>query len=199
LHFYRTRIVCHWIIYGYAPMTHSFVYRSFVSCIMRSFVCVFRIFRSFVHLVYRAFSASFVWSVRSFWVRFVCVLSSFAFGAYCKLIRSRICNNEDAAKIRSAIARASRERWSAKPYERRSPPISTATGTGRGQNQLFRSKQCFNNNNNNSCFAPGSCFICHLPGHSAKHCSCVNRQSTTRTTSSATESRQVEYAQSSKQ
>jgi hypothetical protein len=56
-------------------------------------------------------------------------------------------NNEDAAKIRSAIARASRKRWSAKPYKRRSPPISTATGSGRGQNQLFRSKQGFNNSN----------------------------------------------------
>lgn len=108
-------------------------------------------------------------------------------------------NNEDAAKIRSAIARASRKRWSAKPYERRSPPISTATGTGRGQNQLFRSKQGFNNNNNNSYFAPGSCFICNLPGHFAKHCPYANRQSTTRTTPSATESRQVEYTQSSKQ
>lgn len=32
-------------------------------------------------------------------------------------------NNEDAAKIRSAIARVSRKGWSAKPYERRSPPI----------------------------------------------------------------------------
>jgi hypothetical protein len=30
LYFYRTRIVCHWIIYGYTPMIRSFVYRAFV-------------------------------------------------------------------------------------------------------------------------------------------------------------------------
>ena len=96
-------------------------------------------------------------------------------------------NDEDAAKIRSAIARASRKRWSAKPYERRSPPISTATGTGRGQNQPFRSKQGVNNdNNNNLYFVRGSCFICHLPGHFAKHCPYANRRSTTRRTPSAT-------------
>lgn len=96
-------------------------------------------------------------------------------------------NDEDVAKIRSAIARASRKRWSAKPYERRSPPISTATGTGRGQNQPFRSKQGVNNdNNNNLYFVRGSCFICHLPGHFAKHCPYANRRSTTRRTPSAT-------------
>ena len=96
-------------------------------------------------------------------------------------------NDEDVAKIRSAIARASRKRWSVKPYERRSPPISTATGTGRGQNQPFRSKQGVNNdNNNNLYFVRGSCFICHLPGHFAKHCPYANRRSTTRRTPSAT-------------
>jgi hypothetical protein len=82
-----------------------FVYRSFVSCIVRSFVCIFRIVSSFhfvrscivrsfrvscFHFVYRAFFVSFVWSVRSFFVRFVCVFRSFAVGAYCKLIRSSI-------------------------------------------------------------------------------------------------------------
>jgi len=32
-------IVCHCIIYGYAPMIRSFLYHAFVSCIVRSF-CV---------------------------------------------------------------------------------------------------------------------------------------------------------------
>jgi hypothetical protein len=65
LYFYRIRIVCHWIIYGYiyAPMIRSFVYRAFVSCIVcfsyRSceafvrFVCVFR---SFVQKMYNIVS-----------------------------------------------------------------------------------------------------------------------------------------------
>jgi hypothetical protein len=85
-----------------------FVYRSFASCIVRSFVCIFsivssfhfvrsRIVRSFrvscFHFVYRAFFVSFVWSVRLFFVRFVCVFCSFAVGAYCKLIRSSICTS----------------------------------------------------------------------------------------------------------
>jgi hypothetical protein len=46
----------------------SFVYRAFISCI--------------VHFSYCSCEA---------FVRFVCVFRSFAFGAYCKLIRSRIC------------------------------------------------------------------------------------------------------------
>ena len=51
---------------------------------------------SFARFVYRAFASCIVrFSYRSFeaFVRFVCVFRSFAFGAYCKLIRSRICIN----------------------------------------------------------------------------------------------------------
>ena len=79
-HCYRTRIVCHWIIYGYkyAPMIRSFVYHALVSCMVRSF----RV--SCIRFVYRAI-------VR---VKRLFVFRSFAFRAYCKLIWSRICNNE---------------------------------------------------------------------------------------------------------
>jgi hypothetical protein len=117
LYFYRTRIVCHWIIYGYAPMIRSFVYRVFVSCIVRSFAYVFRIVRSVhfvrsfvhrtfvscIHFVHRVFFVSFVWSVRSFFVRFVCVFRSFAFGGYCKLIRCRICKRKKNPKGQSIM------------------------------------------------------------------------------------------------
>ncbi len=65
-----------------STIIRSFVYRAFASCIVRpfrvSFVCVFRIVRSF------------------HFVRVSCVfriVRSFAFGAYYKLIRSRICTN----------------------------------------------------------------------------------------------------------
>ena len=89
-------------------MIRTFVYRAFVSCIVRSF----RV--SFVRFVYRAFVrlrfpySSFV-SFRSFEYRaFVsCIVrfsyrsceafvrfsfASFAFRAYCKLMQSRICS-----------------------------------------------------------------------------------------------------------
>jgi hypothetical protein len=75
-------------------MIRSFVYRAFVSCIVRSFVCAFRIVRSFVCRAFalcivRSFRVSCVFRIvrvkRSF------VFCSLAFGAYCKLIRSRIC------------------------------------------------------------------------------------------------------------
>jgi hypothetical protein len=72
LYFYRTRIVCHWIIYGYAPMIRSFVYRAFVRLRFP--------YSSFVSCIVR-------FSYRSF------VFRPFAFGAYCKLIRSRICSS----------------------------------------------------------------------------------------------------------
>ena len=87
------------------------MYRAFVSCIVRSLrvSCI----RSFAFSIYFVRFMSFVLScivssfrvlfVRFVYVRFsyrscevfvVCfsVFSSFAFGAYCKLIRSTICN-----------------------------------------------------------------------------------------------------------
>jgi len=72
-YFYIIRIVCHWIIYVYmyALMIRLFVYRVFVSCIVRF---SFRSCEAFVS---------------SFRLRF----RLFAFGAYCKLIRSRICTS----------------------------------------------------------------------------------------------------------
>jgi hypothetical protein len=59
-------------------MIRSFVYRAFVSCVVRSFVCVFRIVRSCIVRSFRVFFASFVWSVLSFFVRL---------RAFCKIIR----------------------------------------------------------------------------------------------------------------
>ena len=87
------------------------------SCIVRSFAYVFRIVRlvyfvrSFVHrafvsciqFVHCVFFVSFVWSVRSFFVRFVSVFRSFAFGAYCKLIRCRICKRKKNSKGQSIM------------------------------------------------------------------------------------------------
>jgi hypothetical protein len=92
LYFYRTRIVCHWIIYGYAPMIRLFVYRSFVLYIvhLRFPYSSFVSFRSCILHSFRVSSIRFVY--RAFFVGFVCVFRSFAFGAYCKLIRSRICS-----------------------------------------------------------------------------------------------------------
>jgi hypothetical protein len=50
LYSYRIRIVCHWIIYGYAPMIRSFVYRAFVRlCFPHS---SFVSFRSCIHFMY---------------------------------------------------------------------------------------------------------------------------------------------------
>ena len=147
MYFYRTRIVCHWIIYGYSPIIRSFVYCAFVSCIVcslrvscvlsfafsvqfvrcisfvrsgivrsfrvsfvrfvyRAFVrCVFRIVRWFhfvrvscVHFAYRAFASCIVSSFRVSCVFRIArvkrsiAFRSFAFGAYCKLIRSMICS-----------------------------------------------------------------------------------------------------------
>ena len=66
MYFYRTRIVCHWIMFHFV---RSFVYRAFVSDIVRSFrvscVCIFRIVRSF-HFVYRAFVSCIFCIARSF-------------------------------------------------------------------------------------------------------------------------------------
>ena len=50
LYFYRIRIICHWIIYGYAPMIRSFVYRAFVRLRFPYSSLV-----SFCSFVYRAF------------------------------------------------------------------------------------------------------------------------------------------------
>jgi hypothetical protein len=69
------------------------------SCIVRSFVCVFRIVRLFVSVscfrfVYRAFTSCIVhFSYRSCEAFAHFSFVSFAFGAYCKLIRSRICTS----------------------------------------------------------------------------------------------------------
>ena len=84
MYFYRTRIVCHWIIYGYASMIRSFMYHSFVR--LRFPYSSFHFVRVFVscivHFSYRSCEA---------FAHFSFV--SFAFGAYCKLIRSRICTS----------------------------------------------------------------------------------------------------------
>ena len=104
------RIVCHWIIYGYAPMIRSFVYRAFVRYVFRIVRSV-HFGRSFVHLafvsciqfVHRVFFVSFVWSVRSFFVRFVSVFRSFPYCAYCNLIRCRICKRKKNPKGQSIM------------------------------------------------------------------------------------------------
>ena len=63
-----------------------FVYRSLVSCIVRSFVCVFRIVRSFHFVrsfVYRAFVSCIVRLFRVSCVfRIVCVKRSFVFRSF---------------------------------------------------------------------------------------------------------------------
>jgi hypothetical protein len=65
-----------------------FQYSSFVS--FRSFVrvsCVCFVYRAFVSCIVR-----FSYHSCEAFVRFVCVFRLLAFGAYCKLIRSRICS-----------------------------------------------------------------------------------------------------------
>ena len=109
MYFYRTRIVCHWKIYGYAPMI-----RSFVSCIVRTFhvLCVrsFSFFVRFISLVrscivrsFRVFVSCIVrFSYRSCEtsVRFSCV--SFAF--FVRLCLVRIVNWYDPGSVYHSLS-----------------------------------------------------------------------------------------------
>lgn len=95
-------------------------------------------------------------------------------------------DNEDAAKLRTAIARASRKRTFSKPYDRKPTvqPSQGFSGFGGRQNSLFRAKSQ-PKDTSATIFAPGSCFLCHLPGHFAKHCPYNNRQFVNRTPAAA--------------
>ena len=86
-------------------------------------------------------------------------------------------DNEDAAKLRTAIARASRKRTAPKPYDRRRASATNQGYSGfvNPQPPLFRPRFPAKDTTANI-FAPGSCFTCHLPGHFAKHCPYTNRQ-----------------------
>jgi hypothetical protein len=100
-------------------------------------------------------------------------------------------DNEDATKLRTAIARASRKRNVSKPYDRK-PPTQPSQGyggfTGR-QNSLFRAK-VQPKDNTSTIFTPGSCFLCHLPRNFAKHCLYNSRQFATRAPNDSNHSHQ---------
>ena len=96
-------------------------------------------------------------------------------------------DNEDGTKLRTGIARASRKRNVSKPYNRKP---STQPNQGHGgfagrQNSLFRAK-VQPKDNLATIIAPGSCFLCHLPGHFVKHCPYNSRQFATRAPTTAT-------------
>jgi hypothetical protein len=100
-------------------------------------------------------------------------------------------DNEDATKLRTAIARASRKRNVSKPYDRKLPiqPNQGYGGFAGRQNFPFRAK-VQPKDNSATIFASGSCFLCHLPGHFAKHCPYNSRQFATRAPNDSNHSHQ---------
>ena len=82
-------------------------------------------------------------------------------------------DNDDATKLRTAIASTSRNWNVSKPYDRKLPtqPSQGYGGFAGRQDYLFRRK-VRPKENSATIFAPGSCFLSHLPGDFAKHCPC---------------------------
>ena len=86
-------------------------------------------------------------------------------------------DNEDATKLRTAIARASRKRNVSKPYDRK-PPIQPNQGYGGfagRQNSLFRAK-VQPKDNSAIIFAPGSCATCPDTLQSIAHTTAASSQ-----------------------
>ena len=104
-------------------------------------------------------------------------------------------NTEDANKLRTAIIRASRKRSVSKPYDRKTPSasqVSSYGGSGNRSSFRFRgqvSQPAFTKDSATPVYAPGSCFLCHLPGHFAKQCTYTNRQFAQRFPTPATATR----------
>ena len=88
---------------------------------------------------------------------------------------------EDAAKLRSAIIRASRKRTASKPYSRgsgRGGFNARAFFRGFGQSYGQRHEDFSAQSNNTRQFNDGLCFYCKRPGHIARSCPYKPRTST---------------------
>ena len=102
-------------------------------------------------------------------------------------------DNDDAAKLRAAINRATRKRFFTKPYDRNVQQNS-------GRQNYFRRQPAATFQRpapQQPTFQPGSCFECHLPGHFARQCPYKNRQFQPRKPPSATITGPVDTPQSS--